>query len=54
MRLTRIRSISCRSGFTIATRQDKRDSPANDLIKRQFKTSNPNQLWVADMTCMPT
>ncbi|MBL8356114.1 MAG: DDE-type integrase/transposase/recombinase [Delftia acidovorans] len=34
----------------LATRQDKRVSPANDLAKRQFKASDPNQLWVADMT----
>jgi len=40
--------------FTITTRQDKRDSPANDLVKRQFKASDPNQLWVADMAYVPT
>jgi putative transposase len=54
MRLARIQGISRRRGFTITTRQDKRDSPANDLVKRQFKASDPNQLWVADMTYVPT
>ncbi|AEF87702.1 Integrase catalytic region [Delftia sp. Cs1-4] len=54
MRLARIQCISRRRGFMITTRQDKRVSPANDLVKRQFKSSGPNQLWVADMTYAPT
>lgn len=54
MRLARLQGISSRRGFTITTRQDKRDSPANDLVKRQFKASDPNQLWEADMTYVPT
>jgi len=54
MRLARIRGISRRRGFTVTTRRDKRNSPANDLVKRQFRASGPNQLWVADMTYVPT
>ena len=54
MRLAHIRGISRRRGFTVTTRRDKRTSPANDLVKRQFRASGPNQLWVADMTYVPT
>jgi transposase InsO family protein len=39
---------------TVTTRREKRKSPANDLVKRQFRASGPNQLWVADMTYVPT
>ncbi len=54
MRTAGIRGISRRRGFTVTTRRDKRDSPAHDLVKRQFRASGPNQLWVADMTYVPT
>jgi putative transposase len=54
MRLAHIRGISRRRGFTVTTRRDKRNAPANDLVKRQFRASGPNQLWVADMTYVPT
>lgn len=54
MRLANIRGISRRRGFTVTTRGDKRQAPANDLVKRQFRASGPNQLWVADMTYVPT
>lgn len=53
MRLARIRGISRRRGFTVTTRRGKRDSPAHDLGKRQFRASGPNQLWVADITYVP-
>ncbi len=54
MRTAGIRGISRRRGFTVTTRRDKRDSPAHDLVKRQFRASGPNQHWVADMTYVPT
>jgi putative transposase len=54
MRLANIRGISRRRGFTVTTRRDKRQAPASDLVKRQFQASGPNQLWVADMTYVPT
>lgn len=41
MRLACIRGISLRRGFTVTTRRYKRNSPANDLVKRQFRTSGP-------------
>jgi len=54
MRAAGIRGISRRRGFTVTTQRDKRNSPANDPVKRQFRASGPNQLWVADMTYVPT
>lgn len=54
MRLANIRGISRRRGFTVTTRRDKRQAPASDLVKRHFQASGPNQLWVADMTYVPT
>lgn len=54
MRAAAIRGISRRRGFTVTTRRDKRNTPAADLVKRQFRASGPNQLWVADMTYVPT
>ena len=54
MRTAGIRGISRRRGLTVTTRRDKRDSLAHDLVKRQFRASGPNQLWVADMTYVPT
>jgi putative transposase len=36
------------------TRQDKRDTAAPDLVDRQFHVSEPNTLWVADLTYVKT
>ena len=33
---------------------DKRQRPAPDLVKRQFVATHIKQLWVADMTYVPT
>jgi len=33
-----------------STRQDPKATPAPDLVKRNFKASAPNRLWVADLT----
>jgi putative transposase len=49
-----IHGISKRRGFTVTTRRDKRQTPARDLVNRRFHASGPNQLWVADMTYVPT
>ena len=38
----------------ITTHRNKRDRPAADLVQRYFKATNINQLWVADMTYIPT
>jgi putative transposase len=36
------------------TRRDPAARPAPDLVDRKFTASGPNQLWVADMTYIPT
>jgi len=36
------------------TRRDKEARPAPDLVDRNFVASRPNQLWVADITFVPT
>ena len=36
------------------TRQDPVAAPAPDLVDRQFRADAPNQLWVADVTYVPT
>ena len=42
-----------RDGVT-TTRRDKDARPAPDLVDRNFVASRPNQLWVADITFVPT
>jgi putative transposase len=54
MRRNAIRGISRRRGFVVTTRRDERQRPAPDLVKREFVADGPNQLWVADMTYVPT
>lgn len=54
MRQAGIHGISKRRGFTVTTRRDKRQAPARDLVNRRFRATGPNQLWVADMTYVPT
>jgi len=54
MRETGIKGVSRRRGFVITTHRNKRDRPAPDLVQRHFKATSINQLWVADMTYIPT
>ena len=54
MRQAGIHGISKRTGFTVTTRPDNRQTPAHDLVNRRFHATGPNQLWVADMTYVPT
>jgi putative transposase len=42
-----------RAGVT-TTRRDKEARPAPDLVDRNFTATAPNQLWVADVTFIPT
>jgi putative transposase len=39
---------------TRTTIRDQRVRPANGLVDRTFLAEKPNQLWVADITCVPT
>ncbi len=54
MRAAHIRGVSRRRGFVVTTLRDPKQRPAPDLVKRQFMAEGPNQLWVADMTYVPT
>jgi putative transposase len=39
---------------TFTTIRDKDARPSDDLVKRNFNASRPDQLWVADITYVPT
>jgi putative transposase len=54
MCLAGIQGVSRRRGYVVTTTRDKRQRPAPDLVKRQFVATGINQLWVADMTYIPT
>jgi putative transposase len=54
MRNASIRGVSRRRGFTVTTERDRRQRPAPDLVNRQFRADGCDQLWVADMTYIPT
>ena len=36
------------------TQRDPQAEPAPDLVQRQFVATAPNQLWIADITYVPT
>ena len=54
MRCHGIRGVSRRRGYVVTTRRDKNQRPAPDLVDRKFVADGPDQLWVADMTYVPT
>jgi putative transposase len=54
MRDARMHGVSRRRGFTVTTERSSRQRPAPDLVNRQFRAEAPDQLWVADMTYLPT
>ena len=54
MRTADLRGVSRRRGFVVTTRRDRAQRPAPDLVKRRFTAEAANQLWVADMTYVPT
>ena len=43
-----------RRPFVTTTRRDPTARPAPDLVQRRFAVEGPNQLWVADITYIPT
>lgn len=49
-----IRGVSRRRSFTVTTERNDRQRPAPDLVNRSFAAAAPNELWVADMTYIPT
>jgi len=54
MRMAGIRGVSRRRGFTVTTERDRWQRPAPDLVNRQFRADACDQLWVADMSYIPT
>jgi len=53
MRERNIHGASRRKGFKTTVR-DHDARPAPDLVDRRFTATEPNQLWVADITYVPT
>ncbi len=53
MRQERLQGVSRRRGIK-TTRRGVDDAPAADLVRRDFAATTPNQLWVADITWVPT
>ncbi len=53
MRERGIVGVSRRKAFKM-TRRDRDARPAPDLVERKFVADAPNQLWVADITYIPT
>ena len=54
MRANAIAGVSRRRSYCVTTKRNSKDRPAPDLVKRQFVATDINQLWVADMTYVPT
>jgi putative transposase len=53
MRERNIQGATRRKGF-VTTIRDRDARPAPDLVDRDFTASAPDQLWVADITYVPT
>jgi putative transposase len=53
MRLAALAGVSRRKSFK-TTRRNPEALPAADLVERNFVADGPDQLWVADITYIPT
>ncbi len=53
MRAAGLAGVSRRRGIR-TTRRGPAETPATDLVQRHFTATAPNQLWVADITYVPT
>jgi len=53
MRDAGIAGVSRRRGV-VTTQRDREARPAPDLVDRNFRAERPDQLWVADITFIPT
>ncbi len=49
-----IAGVSRRRSPPVTTRRDPDHCPARDLVRRNFVAEGPNELWVADITFLPT
>ncbi len=47
-------TTTSRTGRAWTTRRDRDARPAPDLVERDFGAPGPDQLWVADITYVPT
>jgi putative transposase len=54
MRRAGLVGASHRRGGPVTTHRDEANRPAPDLVDRDFTADGPNQLWVADITYVPT
>lgn len=54
MRYEGLQGVSKRRGPASPRREIPEAPPAPDLVKRAFTATAPNQLWVADITYIPT
>jgi putative transposase len=53
MRAVGLRGV-CGRRFVATTVRSESAKPAPDLVQRRFSVERPNQLWVADITYIPT
>jgi len=53
MREAGLRGVS-RRRFVKTTKRDKTNQAARDLVERRFVATRPDELWVADITFVPT
>jgi putative transposase len=54
MRQLGIEGVSRRGKRPRTTQPDRRQPPAPDLVERRFVAKRPNELWLADVTYVPT
>ena len=54
MRELELQGVSRRGKKPRTTVPDAKAPPAPDLVERKFKADEPNRLWVADLTYVPT
>jgi putative transposase len=54
MRDNQLKGVSRRRCWCVTTERNLHVRPAPDLVERKFVASDINQLWVADMTYVPT
>ena len=53
MRIANLRGV-CRRRRVRTTRRDEQAQVSDDLVQRQFNATEPNALWIADITYLPT
>jgi len=54
MRTHGLQGVSRRRGYVVTTQRNAQQRSAPDLVNRRFVADGPDQLWVADMTYVPT